>query len=963
MKNRKGFTLTEVIVVIVLIAAVTLIAVPAYNNIRSRVLENQYKNTVTLIETEALKYASSKGVSITNIQELINEGIIETDDGENLLDPRDKSSLNCRLIEIEYKDGNYSSKLIEAEECDIEKAKLDYSKIAIVKRGKESNKIYIDDTWSNEDLVLSVDVSQLPVGESIKSYRWISGTGQNSNDSTMSTNVTTITDTVVNVEVTTKSNHKYFTMSKIRVDKEKPLIKNVEVNAGNDWKTGRDITIKATDQRGSGISGYYLADAPCDGASTYKEVKKTKEMLKVESIKIYNETNYYVCVKDGAGNYTSYENNPLLLKVTDDIAPTIPEIINPSNGNWTNQNIELTVKSSDGESGLAYYEYTFNPNATSAGTDAKTTWKKSTGSNLTEHKMTFTSENDETVYIRACDNVGNCSEKNSTQIRIDKTKPIVISVNNPSEGVWSRASSVAITITASDEASGIKNHQYTYKSNATTTGTSDETSWVIRADSASNSHVIGFGIEKNRNAYFRVCDNAGNCSDKKSSLIKIDRTAPSAPTITNNKNNVWTNQDISITISSNDTGAGIAKYEWSDDNSTWNLAGATTSTNYTKTITAYHNPIYIRACDNAGNCSSSTSTITLIDKEKPSKPTITNNKNNVWTNQNISINIKSADNRGIARYEWSDDNSNWSLAGTTSSTNYTKTITAYHNPIYIRACDNAGNCSDSTSTKTLIDKTNPVISFTTDGNTTYAKQGSTNVKVTESNLNSIKYTWNKNSTIAESDFGSITTTLSNGGRTSSGCDLGYEGSCYLHIQACDKAGNCAYKSSSAFAVDTKAPSFEQISITDSNCLNAAQKAEGYDKCDKFKVTDRSSKVRVYSSYCIIKNNTTGAATCAHNPSGTQYTAYNRLKYLFDDLATKNYTVAELIANRDANNIAVQYKTLSGDNKTTSVLHSGCASGCFFTMPTSYGTNSKINYAFKIYDSSGNCTDILTYASD
>ena len=113
MKNRKGFTLTEVIVVIVLIAAVTLIAVPAYNNIRSRVLENQYKNTVTLIETEALKYASSKGVSITNIQELINEGIIETDDGENLLDPRDKSSLNCRLIEIEYKDGNYSSKLIK----------------------------------------------------------------------------------------------------------------------------------------------------------------------------------------------------------------------------------------------------------------------------------------------------------------------------------------------------------------------------------------------------------------------------------------------------------------------------------------------------------------------------------------------------------------------------------------------------------------------------------------------------------------------------------------------------------------------------------------------------------------------------------------------------------------------------------------------------------------------------------
>jgi len=628
MKNRKGFTLTEVIVVIVLIAAVTLIAVPAYNNIRSRVLESQYKNTVTLIETEALKYASSKGVSITNIQELINEGIIETDDGENLLDPRDKSSLNCRLIEIEYKDGNYSSKLIEAEECDIEKAKLDYSKIAIVKRGKESNKIYIDDTWSNEDLVLSVDVSQLPVGESIKSYRWISGTGQNSNDSTMSTNVTTITDTVVNVEVTTKSNHKYFTMSKIRVDKEKPLIKNVEVNAGNDWKTGRDITIKATDQRGSGISGYYLADAPCDGASTYKEVKKTKEMLKVESIKIYNETNYYVCVKDGAGNYTSYENNPLLLKVTDDIAPTIPEIINPSNGNWTNQNIELTVKSSDGESGLAYYEYTFNPNATSAGTDAKTTWKKSTGSNLAEHKMTFTSENDETVYIRACDNSGNCSEKNSTQIRIDKTKPSKPEIINPSNGNWTNQN-IELTVKSSDGKSGLAYYEYTFNSNATSAGTDAKTTWKKSTGSNLTEHKMTFSSENNETVYIRACDNSGNCSEKNNTKIKIDKTAPSAPTAmefvysdwSRYTQDTWASQAVYVGYERGNTAprgatdnlSGISYYQISSDGTNWyNYSYDITSSMYYITAEGTHTR-YFRAVDNAGNVSPSMSRTAKLD--------------------------------------------------------------------------------------------------------------------------------------------------------------------------------------------------------------------------------------------------------------------------------------------------------------------------------------------------------------
>ena len=129
-KKKKGFTLIELIVVIVILAVISLIGIPAYNAIRKNVLETQYENTVSLVETEAAKFAYEKGTHLTNVQELIEAGFLESDDGKAIYDPRDKTlSLNCNLIEIEYKNGNYIANFLNEKNCNLAEAKAERSKI------------------------------------------------------------------------------------------------------------------------------------------------------------------------------------------------------------------------------------------------------------------------------------------------------------------------------------------------------------------------------------------------------------------------------------------------------------------------------------------------------------------------------------------------------------------------------------------------------------------------------------------------------------------------------------------------------------------------------------------------------------------------------------------------------------------------------------------------------------------
>ena len=107
----------------------------------------------------------------------------------------------------------------------------------------------------------------------------------------------------------------------------------------------------------------------------------------------------------------------------DKTKPNKPTLDNPSGGDWVNHNFDLTIKSSDAMSGIGKYYYTYTNEPSGFGDNDRSQWVKYSTENVNTLVDTWSSERDDTVYIISCDKAGNCSEKSSTRIRIDRTDP------------------------------------------------------------------------------------------------------------------------------------------------------------------------------------------------------------------------------------------------------------------------------------------------------------------------------------------------------------------------------------------------------------------------------------------------------------------------------------------------------------------------------------------------------------
>ena len=116
MKKKNGFTLTELIGVIVLLGIIALIAVPILNKTIKNSKEKAYNAQVDEIVASAKKWGvtnnqklpeSKYETTVVTVTELIEAGFLEED---NILDPRDDSSLSSSCIKVKYdkSKGEYS---------------------------------------------------------------------------------------------------------------------------------------------------------------------------------------------------------------------------------------------------------------------------------------------------------------------------------------------------------------------------------------------------------------------------------------------------------------------------------------------------------------------------------------------------------------------------------------------------------------------------------------------------------------------------------------------------------------------------------------------------------------------------------------------------------------------------------------------------------------------------------------
>ncbi len=388
-------------------------------------------------------------------------------------------------------------------------------------------------------------------------------------------------------------------------------------------------------------------------------------------------------VYDHAGNSKACDANQTV-KI-DKTAPTSPSITNPTGGGWTKDNFQLKVSAKDNRSsinsGIHHWAYSYdNSNYTD--------YPSSATENFTT--TPFSEERERQVYIRVCDNAGNCST-NSTWIRIDKHAPscsINLSGTAGSNG-WYK-SNVGVNMTPSDNASGVSSYGLTTSTSAT----------YNSSKSASQGDTTGVTW------YGYVKDNAGN-ANKCSKNFKVDSTPPATPSINNPSGGNWYKSNLKLTLSSSDATSKVASWAYSTNNSSYTAYSSSNVNSYSPAqfTNEMDQTYYFRVCDYAGNCSYNNTKV-RIDKTAPSCNISLSGTSgsNGWYKSNVGVSMSPTDGRsGVAAYGLTTSTST-TYNNSKSATQGETTSATWHG--YVK--DNAGNtnnCSKSLKVDTTPPKT------------------------------------------------------------------------------------------------------------------------------------------------------------------------------------------------------------------------------------------------------------------
>jgi len=217
----------------------------------------------------------------------------------------------------------------------------------------------------------------------------------------------------------------------------------------------------------------------------------------------------------------------------DETKPTKPTFTNSSGGNWTKQDVTITVTSTDAGSKIVNYKYSYDKNTWYD--DKFTAITYSTDYVTVTSNNTWTDETNITIYAKAIDLAGNESEiSDPTSIKIDRTKPTAPTFTafyadgsgNYTSGTWTNKE-VHTTISSTDTSSGVVQIQYS----------KDQTTWrtfefsISEGLQQSGTNYYGTEswdlIERDDTVYFRAIDEAGNISDISSQFnIRYDLTKP-----------------------------------------------------------------------------------------------------------------------------------------------------------------------------------------------------------------------------------------------------------------------------------------------------------------------------------------------------------------------------------------------------------------------------------------------------
>ena len=488
MKNKKGFTLIELIAVLVVLSILIASSVAVFINIRNSVLKKEKNNLITYLETKAIEYANETNVTAVSVEDLIKIGLIKPDDETDIYDPVTRESMNCYIINLVWEDGEYKAKFgsnvgKNGTTCNEYTRRKNLVICQVV--GNNCNDIK-NEQWFKDDITIGLKFvnGKRIIKESGYEISWKSNTGISSIEDTIKTNV----DLIANINYTAKvikDNEVSEASQIVNIDKEAPLINEIKYNIN--WSKSKEIEIIASDGLGSGVEGYVivLENEKCSGYNTNNKIT------------IKSNGNYKVCIRDKAGN----ETEKVIKVSTIDTKPENP-IISASDGiasgNFHSKDYILSWKSTyNGTQDLVYYYGTDKTKMINKGT--------SVGAKKEQYNVI--------MYVKACTRESNlCSGISSYKINVDTkpTNPVISASDGIASGKY-HSKNYTLTWKSTNKGSQKLTYYYGFNSSKlTSTGTS------------LNVDMSRYGIY----VYVKACTVNNTCSGISKYLLNVDTEAP-----------------------------------------------------------------------------------------------------------------------------------------------------------------------------------------------------------------------------------------------------------------------------------------------------------------------------------------------------------------------------------------------------------------------------------------------------
>ena len=488
MKNKKGFTLIELIAVLVVLSILITSSVAVFINIRNSVLEKEKSNLITYLETKAIEYANETNVTAVSVEDLIKIGLIKPDDETDIYDPVTRESMNCYIIDLVWEDGEYKAKFgsnvgKNGTTCNEYTRRKNLVICQVV--GNNCNDIK-NEQWFKDDITIGLKFvnGKRIIKESGYEISWKSNTGISSIEDTIKTNV----DLIANINYTAKvikDNEVSEASQIVNIDKEAPIINEIKYNPN--WSKSKEIEIIASDGLGSGVGGYVivLENEKCSGYNTNNKIT------------IKSNANYKVCIRDKAGN----ETEKVIKVSTIDTKPENPIISaldGIASGNFHGKDYILSWKSTyNGTQDLVYYYGTDKTKMTNKGT--------SVGVKKEQYNVI--------MYVKACTKESNlCSGISSYKINVDTipTNPVISASDGIASGKY-HSKNYTLTWKSTNKGSQKLTYYYGFDSSKlTSTGTS------------LNVDMSRYGIY----VYVKACTVNKTCSGISKYLLNVDTEAP-----------------------------------------------------------------------------------------------------------------------------------------------------------------------------------------------------------------------------------------------------------------------------------------------------------------------------------------------------------------------------------------------------------------------------------------------------